>query len=225
MVTILTISPFCAFLGAGRFVNDCPITKLVTGCIHIGINIAVTTMASVGRITLVHAGRCSYDCFIIVTCCYNLAGFEVVAISTISAFLTLLGAGRFVNDCPIAEAVSLGGTGIADGVRFVAALAFGGLGSVNGAGCIVVGSVIREVVAQSIHIGVHMAVTAARTGMCGVTLFRTGRGSNHRFIIVATGCNDLSFIVVTVFTITSLLTVSGTGYRLDDTPRTIAVTQ
>ena len=80
--------------------------------------------------------------------------------------------------------MTLGGTGIADGVRFVAALALGCLGAVGDAGGIVVGNIVFEAMPQRSHIGVHIRIAAVLAGVGGVALCSTGRIRHHAGVIV-----------------------------------------
>ena len=122
---------------------------------------------------------------------------RVAAAGAGAGFGAVLGAGGLLGHGPVTPDVRTGGT------DSVTAGAGGLLGAVVGA----------PVVAQGIHVGVHIAVMAAGTGVGGVTLLGTGRSGHHGLIIMAQSGEGHRFYLITQRAGAGLGAVQGAGGR------------
>ena len=114
-----------ALLGAGGFLGCFPIAEAVSNCRYIVINIRITTVAGIGRITLILTSRLGYNRLIAMIGRRDNLGF-IYAASALTLLLALFGAGGFLCGLPITEAVS-GSRYVIINVRITASASVGGV--------------------------------------------------------------------------------------------------
>ena len=112
IVAIVAIPTFLALLDASGLCGNYPITKTMPlGRDVLLCNQNFITGSAMFSLSLACSGAgCFYSLIddFYMSICSNLSGFIMVAITTISAFLPLLRAGRLHDNYPIIETVTLG---------------------------------------------------------------------------------------------------------------------
>ena len=121
VVTVGALTGFTSLLGAGGGEGFDPGAHGVTQSIGIAINVSVTTVASMGCVSLFGAGGSGHNRLIAVTQSLDLASFGMIAVLAVVLFLALGGASRFNRHIPFAVAVTQGiDVGVGVGVAAVA---------------------------------------------------------------------------------------------------------
>ena len=82
---------------------------------------------------------------------------------------------------------------IGDSICYITAVALCCLGSVNFAGCIVIGNIVCEAMTELVDFRISIRITANITGMCCKSVCRAGRVGYNACIIMFTCCRDFRF--------------------------------
>ena len=169
MLAILAISAFCAILGTGGSGYDVPFAEGMSGSVDVVRHATIPAVAGVSGVALLSAGGFGHYRVVAVPRCGKGIGLVMVAVSAVSAFHAVFGAGGSGHGVPLIEGMT------------------GGIG------------VIRNVTISAV------------AGVSGVALLGTGGFRNDTFVAMSCCEKGIGFVVVAIFAISALFTVSSTG--------------
>ena len=90
---------------AGCFLGGRPLAEAVSCCVNIFVNIGVTTVTSICRVTLFGASRFGYNRFICVSCCEYSLGFNLPAL-TLTFLLAVGSTSSILSGRPFTKAMT-----------------------------------------------------------------------------------------------------------------------
>ena len=190
VIAVIAIASFRTLFGTSGSIRLVPIAHGVTGSVYISIHVAVAAdRAGVCGVASFGTGGIGDHGGMAVSLCRDLAGFVIVAVSTVAPFCTCFGAGGSKRFVPIAHSMT-GGVHVSIHIAITANRA--GMGGITlpSAGRLRDDFVV--VMSESRGLVVCIGIATSRTSMCCITALRASRRGYNRSIIVSERGNDQS---------------------------------
>ena len=187
------------------------------------IHISIAAMADIGGEAVFFTGRCGYNCLVIVAGRLDGLCLEVITVRAVTLLFTIVLTSCFLGGYPLAHVMTQGRTGIHQGVRLsTVVVTLGSLSAILGAGCIIVGHVLRETVTQLILV-ICLINVATVAGISGIAILSAGR-CGYRSLMIVAGCFDnLGLEEVAARARSPLGAIFGTGCTFNNCPITHVV--